>query len=93
MTRFVASSSPVIYWFAGVVFLPRSTEISCTASHAARENGQGREGSVFTYMKQLVHSSQWLHVEQYNLRQWITVYCVIYIIIGFVMHCNFLPWV
>ena len=45
------------------------------------------------YVQQLIKSGQWLNVARYDLRQLLVVYCIIYNMLGFAMHCNFLPWV
>ncbi len=99
ITRFIASSSPVIYWYVATVGAPATTSHDNipTKLHGEEENvdtsdlwnkqssdGDETQGSGYEY-SQTWDSSSWTI-------SLISVYFPLYFFVGVAAFSNFLPW-
>ncbi|CAH1787387.1 unnamed protein product [Owenia fusiformis] len=98
VTRFIASSCPVIYWYVAMV----------TSSQEELEEKQTNRYNIFAQVKDkqqsdlqepeesafdnlLTRQLRNIHNNSFSINL-ILLYFSIYFIIGTVLHCNFLPW-
>ncbi|KAG7469143.1 hypothetical protein MATL_G00125730 [Megalops atlanticus] len=100
LTRFLASSSPVLYWFSAHLLLryePLLQEEGLWASveeHQRQDDtGAGIRGSLW----RALHSNpvtrlllQWRTCSA--VTRWLLGYLISYWLLGLALHCNFLPW-
>jgi len=87
ITRFIASSSPVIYWFVAMVTLPQqqsSSHVSDKADKVANNEADSR--------REFVAASDFLNCGNTWQSRAIFVYFVLYIFVGVAAFVNFLPW-
>lgn len=92
LTRFVASSSPVIYWFAGGALLdtlPSNCDVPDSLCQLGAAIFQRRPKESHSISNRLTPVWVWL---QMTTGQLIVCYFCVYYFIGCVVHCNFLPW-
>lgn len=85
LTRFLCSSSPVLYWFAAVTvsqaLLVPSTRVS--SSHLL----QGLYSTLFSQYSTPAEDSTSTFITKLTV-----FYFLAYVILGCVFHCNFYPW-
>jgi phosphatidylinositol glycan class V len=79
VTRAVCASSPALYWFVAEAVMCRR---SASARPPNRGNEAGQPWSRLHWLARVVRSRLLLY------RSW----CVVYICLGIVLHCNSLPW-
>ena len=84
ITRFIASSCPVIYWFVAMVTLPRQQLSSHVGDKVANDDADSR--------RELVAASDFLNCSSTWQSRAIFVYFVLYIFVGVAAFVNFLPW-
>ena len=87
ITRFIASSCPVIYWFVAMVTLPRQQLSNHASGMAKKVDDDEAVGS-----RQLIEYSEFLSCSSSWQSPAIFVYFVLYIFIGVAAFVNFLPW-
>ena len=84
LTRFICSSSPVIYWFAADALKQtlRQSDLRALESPTSSDT----TALVAGVMKTLVSSSSsWCS-------KLIVAYFFLYVVLGYILHCNFYPW-
>lgn len=87
LTRFLFSSSPILYWISAIVVsdslsLPPSPPSSYSLSLLIR-----------TLITQIVCTNRSARVSSSNqMARCIVLYFLAYILLGFLLHCNFYPW-
>ncbi|KAI4889504.1 hypothetical protein NFI96_029707 [Prochilodus magdalenae] len=96
LTRFLASSSPVVYWISGHLLLLNEPFLQGNKNFACgHQLDNFRQGSVHFFLKHINNPVTQL------LMHWRTCsfstrcilgYFISYWLIGLALHCNFLPW-
>ena len=81
LTRFICSSSPVIYWFAADV-LKQTLKPSDLRALESSDVTALLTGVVKTLVSS---SSCWSS-------KLIIAYFFLYVVLGYILHCNFYPW-
>jgi phosphatidylinositol glycan class V len=87
LTRFLFSSTPLLYWFAAGVLcdalpgLPSSPPSSLSLTHL-----------VNLIVTILLPPSGYNQSRSLHKAQLIVLYFLSYVVIGFILHCNFYPW-
>ena len=84
LTRFICSSSPVIYWFAADALKQtlKQSDLRALESPTSSDSTALLAG----VMKTLVSSSSsWSS-------KLIVAYFFLYVVLGYILHCNFYPW-
>ena len=87
ITRFIACSCPVIYWFVATVTLPQhqSSDHGINMIKKVADDETRRRKQLTQYSNFLSCSATWQS-------QAIFVYFVLYVFIGVAAFVNFLPW-
>ena len=87
LTRFLFSSSPILYWITAIVVsdslsLPPSPPSSYSVPLLIR-----------TLITQIVATNQPARVSSSSqMARSIILYFLVYVLLGFFLHCNFYPW-
>lgn len=108
LTRLLCSSSPLLYWYVGVLYVQDNHRLRTKL----RQNLHVRQDTDFTsdILTNTGAPDFWLHTLATQLNcdfivdvavRWpglslkfraVFIYCVLYSVVGTVMFCNFLPW-
>lgn len=88
LTRFVSSSSPVIYWAAGLWILHSLSGSEVT--HLMDSHHLSLPQVLAALVQLLWETSR--RSEYLLLSKLVVVYFVSYVVIGCALHCNFYPW-
>ncbi|XP_077990533.1 GPI alpha-1,6-mannosyltransferase 2-like [Glandiceps talaboti] len=87
VTRFIASSCPVIYWFAAAMTTPSSV------NHKQKANESQGQRTLFQEVMSNEVIQQVINFKKSNLKtRLILGYFLFYNMLGITLHCNFLPW-
>ncbi|XP_070533797.1 GPI mannosyltransferase 2-like [Ptychodera flava] len=90
ITRFLASSCPVIYWF--VAAITTTTPANCSDS-PVEDQDQNTEKNWIVMASANIVTHQIVNWKENNVKtNLILAYFLMYNILGTVLHCNFLPW-
>ncbi|XP_048358153.1 GPI mannosyltransferase 2 [Sphaerodactylus townsendi] len=98
LTRFLGSSSPVLYWFSAHLLYthepllqnrdPSTLDAAAHLDEPCMENSfsawNQNENPVLRLLRNWRQSTV--------LTQWILIYALSYWLLGLVLHCNFFPW-
>ena len=76
ITRFVCSSSPIVFWFSSFQFI----------------NNTRTPVRVPVQVSRVLSDLSLTAFRHYGSVQLIVLYCLVYVLLGFMLHCNFLPW-
>lgn len=84
LTRFICSSTPVIYWFAADALTQSLEDPDLEVLEETESSGAARvlAGIVRTLISPF---SDWAS-------KLIVVYFLLYVVLGYTLHCNFYPW-
>ena len=90
ITRFICSSSPVIYWISADTILQALTQLQSAAVlepklYSLKEMTQRILKILFTAD---THHSDW-HL---TISKLLLGYFIVYTFLGYIFHCNFYPW-
>jgi phosphatidylinositol glycan class V len=91
ITRFIASSSPVIYWYLAVVTSPKKQPVVSSTGQQNADVPDMKSGSVSTSGLNL-SDSDILNWENTWPNRAIFVYFMVYLFVGVAAFSNFLPW-
>lgn len=80
-TRFICSSSPVLYWYCAHRLNSCCKDWRWSADLSATDN-------ILVYFTNIV--KRWQKTDAFA--KFIVLYFISYFIVGTAMHCNFLPW-
>lgn len=99
ITRFIVSSSPVIFWSAATALLQvldhQKQSISFEANrHSLLETLRCIQKALFPSLKSLnpLHASSSCGGVAGTMARFVAAYFAAYIVLGVLLHCNFLPW-
>ena len=84
LTRFICSSTPVIYWFAADALTQSLEDPDLEALEETESSGAAQvlAGILRTLISP---SSDWTS-------KLIVTYFLLYVVLGYTLHCNFYPW-
>ena len=85
ITRFIASSCPVIYWYVAMVTLPRQQLSTNRGSNTAKKVADAEADSIMS-------CSDFLSCRSTLTSRAVFVYFVLYLFVGTAAFVNFFPW-
>ena len=86
LTRFVCSSTPVIYWMSADTLLHTLTQLQCAAV---------LEPKLYSFremLQRIVKMILYSRTRNVRISKFILGYFLMYTLLGYLLHCNFYPW-
>ena len=92
-TRFIAASSPVVYWLLAEWMAPLLSE-GRSDNDGRKDHTSGKNITLYTLFNTAIRMPSKGTWESYRLLLCRTVllYFISYNVVGFTLHCNFYPW-